>query len=187
MSNARRPIFRDAAIKQYIQGRDKDVLPRYVSPPIFLFLWIVVGFCITTGLIAWSTRIPVYVSGLGTVVKEHRSGQMVAIIFLSPDQRLRVRPGEPAQLQIGTLGPLLKQTVTFVKPNILSPGEARQDYNLDGAISLVVPQPSFVVVVALDARLVSPLYRGSLLRAEIQVGSQRVLSLLPVVGSLFGG
>ncbi|MBV9690195.1 MAG: hypothetical protein JO202_10860 [Ktedonobacteraceae bacterium] len=39
MTTSPRPIFRDRAIKHYLQGRQKDVLPHLIAPPIFLLLW----------------------------------------------------------------------------------------------------------------------------------------------------
>jgi uncharacterized RDD family membrane protein YckC len=40
MTASPRSIFRERAIKQYVQGRQKDVLPHLIAPPIFLLLWV---------------------------------------------------------------------------------------------------------------------------------------------------
>lgn len=185
-SSTRRSIFREAAIKHYAQGRDKDALPRFVSPPVFLFLWVLLCLCAVAGLLAWNTRIAVYTPGIGMVAQDRASGQMVAVLFLRPDQQRHVRPGQPVQVRIGETGPHLQRMVTTVEPRLLSPEVARQRYHLDNALSLVVTQPSMVIVVALEASAVSPLYAGSLVRAQVQVGSQRVLALVPVLDKLIG-
>lgn len=182
----RRSIFREAAIKHYVQGRDKDVLPRFVSPPVFLFLWALLSLCVIAGLLAWNTRIPIYAPGIGMVTQDRPSGQMVAILFLVPGQQPKVRPGQPIQAQIGTTGPRLQWTVTSVEPTLLSPEEAHHRYHLDNALSLLVTQPSVVIEVALDAGAVSPIYAGSLVHAQVQVGSQRVLALVPIVDKMIG-
>lgn len=186
MSTTRRAIFRDEAIRQYIQGRERDILPSYVTPTMFLFIWVVVFFFIIVGLMTWSMRVPVYVSGVGTIVERYQSNEILAVILLSPDQHPKIRRGQLVQLQIGTTDTRLKQTVAFVEPTVMSPSAARQRYGFDNALSLPVTQPSTVVVVTLDRHLVTSLYRGSLVQAEIQVGSQRVFSFLPIVGSLAG-
>ncbi len=186
MSTSKRSIFRDNAIKQYIQGRDKDILPRFVSPSGFIFLWIFLGFCIATGLLAWNTQVPVYTHGIGTIVEGYQSGQTIAVIFLAPDQLHHVHPGQPIQVRIGSVGPELKQTVTFVEPNILSPSEARKRYRLEGPLSLVITQPSVVIRVALNSSISSRTYAGSMVHADVQLGLQRVLSMLPIVGNLIG-
>jgi len=36
MSQAQRPLFREHALKHYLQKREKDILPRLVSPPTFI-------------------------------------------------------------------------------------------------------------------------------------------------------
>ena len=43
MALSPRPIFRERAMKQYIQRRQKDVIPRLIAPPLFLLLWVLLG------------------------------------------------------------------------------------------------------------------------------------------------
>ncbi|MBV8822489.1 MAG: hypothetical protein JO125_12120 [Chloroflexi bacterium] len=43
MTISQRPIFRDRAMKHYLQKGEQDVLPHLITPPIFLLLWIVLG------------------------------------------------------------------------------------------------------------------------------------------------
>src|SRR2546429_475543 len=62
------PIFRNNAVKHYMQSRDKDSLPRFISLPIALFLWILLGLLLVVGGLAWYEQIPSYVSGNGVVL-----------------------------------------------------------------------------------------------------------------------
>ena len=191
MPTSDRPIFRASAIKQYMQGRDKDVLPRYVSPPVFIFLWIILGLCLVAGCITWATRIPIYASGVGEIIDQDNQygyigSEASAVVFLPPNLLSVVRSGQLVQLQIGSNGPQLHLKIAAVASKVLSPDQARKKYNLDGALALLVTQPSVVVVVRLE-HYASDQDLGTILHARVEIGSQRVLSLVPIVGVPIGG
>ena len=50
-----RVIFRSEVLERYIQNESKTVMPRYVSPKHFNYLWALAGVFLITGLIvvAW--------------------------------------------------------------------------------------------------------------------------------------
>lgn len=181
MSMMKRSIFRERAIQHYRRGREKDVLPRFVSPPVFLGLWLVVSLCLIAGWLAWNIRVPVSIPAIGMVV----SGETQAVIFVSADHQQSLHQGEPVQVQIGSAGPFLR-TITTVVPGLLSPEEARQRYHLDGALSFLVTEPSVVLVIALDASTLASNSAGSIVHGEVQVGEVSILSFLPIVGQLIG-
>lgn len=190
MQNNSSGLFRDIALKHYLRGPNKDILPRFVSPRAFLYLWIFFGLCAIAGLLAWNTQIPIYETGEGTLVintyQGHLERQVLAVIFLAPDQLRRVKVGQVVQVKIGMTGPHEQSTITAVEPTLLSPTEARKRYSLDGTMSLMVKQPATVATVALDPSIMPQTYAGSIVQAQVQVGSQRVLSLLPIIGRLVG-
>lgn len=43
MVSSKRPIFREQAVQQYLQRRQPDVLPRFISPLLFLICWLVLA------------------------------------------------------------------------------------------------------------------------------------------------
>ncbi|HEU5199037.1 MAG TPA: hypothetical protein VFU32_05340 [Ktedonobacterales bacterium] len=184
MSMPRRSIFREQALRHYRRSRDKDVLPRFVAPPVFLGFWIVLSLCLVAGGLAWNIRVPVYVAGSGVVAF---SGEAQAVLFVSAEQQPRIHPGEPVQVNIGSTGPRLLRAITTVVPTLLSPEQARQRYHLDGPLSLLVAEPSVVITVALDTTLSVSAYAGSIVSAQVQVGNVSILSYLPVIGRLIGG
>lgn len=181
MTTTNRTIFRERAIQAYRRSREKDVLPRFVAPPTFLGLWIVLSLCLVAGWLAWNIRVPVYLAGSGLVI----SGETQVVLFISADQQRSIHPGEPVQVQLGRSGPLLQRTITAVVPTLLSPEKARQDYHLDGALALLVTEPSIAVVVALDPSSTLAGYAGSLVSAKVQVGDESLLSFVPMIGQLF--
>src|SRR5947207_6423043 len=162
MSPTKRSIFRERAIHHYAQSREKDVLPRLVSPPVFLFLWMVLSLCLVLGWLAWDIRTPVYTSAIGIIVGDGSSARTQAVLFVPANQQQVVHVGEPVQLHIGSTDPLLLRTVTAVTATPLSPEQVRQRYHLDGGVSLLVTQPSVILVVLLDEHIFATNYAGSI-------------------------
>ncbi len=187
MSMTRRTIFREQALQQYLRRRDKEVLPRVVSPPVFCFLWIIVILCLALLLLSWLIQVPVYVAGAGLIATGQSSGQAQAVLFVPVNQQQALHVGEVVQIQIGTSGPLLQRTISGIDATRLNPAQAIQRYHLTGAALLVIAQPSVAVFVALGSQVPAAVYAGSLVQAQIQVREQRMLSALPGIGSLIGG
>lgn len=55
MSPQRRSIFRQRAIQHYIQKREKDILPHFVSPLVLLWLWLLLFQLTLIGLLIFTT------------------------------------------------------------------------------------------------------------------------------------
>jgi len=187
-----RSIYRDKAIQKYIEKREKDILPHLVAPPVFLFLWILLGLLLTGGILAWFAQVPTYLAGSGMILEQQSSSasgprEATALIFFPAASASQLRAGLPVQVQLGSTGPALTTKISQVEPGILSPSAARTRYALNGSVSQLINQP----VVAVEARLGSPIsdqmYAGSVVNAQAQVGSQRVLSLLPGFEQVIGG
>jgi hypothetical protein len=181
-----RAIFRESAVQRYIQRRDKDVFPRLLRPPVFIFLWILLSLGLLAGLLVWNIRIPVYTGAPGVILRGKTAGQLEAVIFVPTSQRSTVRPGQAVLLQIGTSGPRLQQTITSVTAQVLSPVQIRANYALTDSLGLVVSQPAIVAVVTLQEGSALQGYAGSLVGANIQIGTRSALSLLPVLDRLLG-
>ena len=184
-------IFRQSALTAYKRGREKDVVPRLISWPIIVCLWLLLGVLITAGFLAWYVQVPTYVDGPGIIlaqgdVPQPAYGGMVAVVFLSPDQSAHLRVGLPVDVQIGSAGIHLQGTIAKVEPGIASPDAARKRYRLDSASALLITQPSIVVIIRLGTTLPTSDYAGSLLSAKVEIGSQRLLALLPGLGNFLG-
>lgn len=188
----KRTIFRDKALKHYAQSWERVILPRFVAPPVFLFLWILLGLLLVATLLAWLGQIPAYATGAGIVLDQrsttdNKAGdKATAVIFLPASPSLRVQTGLSVRVQIGQTGPRFNTTIVLVEPDVISPSAARQRYGLNGNLVQVITQPSIVVIVGLGPTISAEIYAGSLVSAQVQVGTQRVLSLLPGVGQLIG-
>ena len=45
MTGARRSAYRPEAVRRYMEGRERSVLPRFVSPRIIVCLWLLLEVC----------------------------------------------------------------------------------------------------------------------------------------------
>jgi hypothetical protein len=191
MAISKRSIFRGKALEHYAASRQKEVLPRLVSPPVFVSFWILLALLLVAGITAWLSRVPTYVVGSGVVLDQGTlQGQSLsnnAVVFLPANSSMHVHAGQLILLQIGSTGPQLHYRVDRVEPGIISPSEARKRYRLDSATSQLITGPSMVLTISLGPAFPAHQYAGSTVTARLQVGSQRVLSLLPGLGQLIGG
>lgn len=182
MSASNNTIFRDKAVQKYIRNREKSVLPRVVTPPVFIFCWLILTLLIAAGIAVWLGQVPLYITGVGIVLDQnlstHQTGTTVAVIFLPASDASHLRTGLPIQLQIGQSGPVLHTAIDTVNQTLLSPEQVRQQYEFQ------VAGPSFVAVTSLGSTIPQHLYAGSLVQAQIQIGSESLLSLFPVLNGL---
>ncbi|MBO0777910.1 MAG: hypothetical protein J2P37_03695 [Ktedonobacteraceae bacterium] len=176
-------IFRERALESYIQRRERGVLLRLVSPPTLIFSWLLLLLLLGAGMLAWSIHVPVSVAGQGVL---NSSGQqMEAVLFLPANQLTRLHSGQPTKLIIGSTGANLQGVVETVEPRVISPQEARTRFNLQGSLASLVTGPSSVITVRLKSEVFAEIYAGSVCVAQVQVGSQSVLSLIPGLNQIF--
>jgi hypothetical protein len=194
MSDARRDVFRDRALRRYVDDRERAVLPRLVSPRTFLALWLLLGLLAGVGFVAWSTRVPVYAAGPAIVVTrkdEHRSEPGgVVIVFLPAESLPHLRAGQTVYLDLDGAGARLARPILNVEPEISSPSHARRRFALDAVAAEAVGTPAAVVIVdptPLPSGLPPTAYEGAVYRGQVQIATRRALSLLPLVGALVGG
>jgi hypothetical protein len=173
-------IFRSKTMQKYMQNKEKSVLPRFVAPSVFAFCWIVLTLLIAAGIATWFGKVPLYLVGSGVVLDQgaHADDEATAVILLPASDVSHLRSGLPVQLQIGQSGPSLNRTIDVVSQNLLSPGEVHQIYGLEAT------GPSLVVTTRLGPAISAHLYAGSLIQAQILIGSQSLLALFPGVNSL---
>jgi hypothetical protein len=179
-------MFRSKALTYYARSRERDILPRFVAPRAFIFLWILMALLLIATLGAWLAQAPTYAIGSGVILKAQGNNATTAVIFLPATSSLKLRTGLPLLMQIGAAGPQLSGTIATVEPGVISPEQARKQYALNGSLALVVTEPSVAVTVTLGPDIPAQMYAGSIVGGQVQVGTRRVLSLLPFVGPLIG-
>ena len=191
---SRQSLFRSQAREQYARRRDKTVLPRLVMPPAFLCLWLLLGLLLLATGLAWQAQVPIYASAPGTIVPPQlNSNQPTAsgpetILFVPATPTPALHVDETITLRVALEDDTFPGTVVTIEPRVLTPEVARQQYHLSGDLALLVTQPSVVVQVRLSPSTSPEPLEGLSLSAQVQVGSQSVLALLPhLLSGLFGG
>jgi hypothetical protein len=207
------PIFRSNAIKHYMEGREKHEFPRFISLPITILLWTLLALFVAATVLVWSEHVPTYVTTQGIVVVQSAAqpssksvsttgksvsvtgksaaatGKLVpttsmVVFFIPPVQVQNLQTGTSIRLNIGSSSQQINSQITSIEPGVMSPAALRSLFHLENT-SLSITQPSMVVEVKLDPVLATT-YAGSVVTANLQVGSQRLIALLPGVGGLFG-
>jgi hypothetical protein len=187
----RKTIFRQSALKAYKQNMEKDVLPRLISTPIIVCLWLLLVVLLAAGFFAWFAQVPTYVAGSGIILSgedilQNDHGNIVGVVFLPANQSAQIQRGQPVDIQVGSTDMHVQSTIAQVEPGIMSPEAVRQHYQLGAVGADLVTQPSVVAIIKLDTVLPDTAYTGSLLTARIQTGSQRLFALLLGSGQFLG-
>jgi hypothetical protein len=194
MQSPYRSIFRAEAVRRYMQSRERVVLPRFIAPRILFGLWVLLGLLAAAGAGIWFVRVPVYISGSAVVVAEEGPAPgspagVMAIVFLPPEAHARLHAGQALFLTFDSAGQPLERSIAAVDPDISSPASVQQRFALGPGAASAVSGPSAVVtarLAPLPMGMSALAYVGSTGRADVQVGSRRIGSLLPLVGRFFG-
>jgi hypothetical protein len=193
MTPSNRTIFRAGALEGYMQARAQTVLPRFVAPPAPLCLWLLLSCFITMGVLAWLARIPLYRNGFATVVDSNGSDQFsqdeeLIVAFFPPESKSEIRTGQNLSLKLDHNGPPLIRAIAIIEPEILSPADARNKFKLDDTTGRPYQGPATIAIARLarpSETLPARAYRGIVVEARIEIGSQRLIALLPLVGGFF--
>jgi hypothetical protein len=194
MKDIKRSIFHESAVRHYVESKEKSVLPRLVSPQIFAYLWFLLGLLTVSSFIAWFTKVPMYASGTATVVRLNNRGIVVAAFFepqhlpsLRKTQKLFLNFDAKSDVYDG-LRLRLSRAMIAVEPEILSPDAIQKRFALNSQIVQDITGPSAVAIAQLEPipkNLSASAYLGSVGDIKAEVGSQRIISLLPLIGQFF--
>lgn len=161
-------------------------MPRLVSRPVMACFWLLLAVLIIAALLAWSVRVPSYTTASGVIRgQDHPSDKTVVVLFVPPEPSRPVRAGQVVHVQAAFSQQHATGVVVRLKPALVGPNEARQRYGapIDSAL---IAAPSTAVVVRLDEWLYRKHDVGSRVRARVETGSRRVLSLFPGLSAIFG-
>jgi hypothetical protein len=184
-----RPIFRPEAVKRYTEAREQSVLPKFVSPRIAAAFWTIVVLLILSGVALGFTSIPVYASGPAIVVDaENKSVNIeegtALLVLLPPEAQPALEEGKTILIRGNPSSPSREgKIVTFAKDASES-NSILEEFDLDNHPAVAKAQPAEVAIVRLEdmqGNLSTNDYIGASFRADIQVGSRRIASLLPLV------
>lgn len=183
----KRRLFRTQALAHYAQNKQKDILPGFVTPPVFLCLWLLLLLIGATTFLAWQERVPTYIQVRG-IILEQQHEPVTALLFIPSGSVTNMAVGQEITLQVNALAYQFQARVTSIDPGAITPNEASSQYGLTGDAKLVITQPSTVAHVNLTPQQASQVIDHLSITAQIQVSSRSLLSLLPgLLGNAFGG
>jgi hypothetical protein len=190
---SRHPPYRTRALQRYARSREKTVLPRFVTPPVFLCCWLLLGLLLLATVLAWQVQVPIYQGASGVLLNDLSSSQQgtngwQALLFVPATPKSDLHIGASVTVQIVLTGESFVGTIAAVLPGVLTPEQARQRYALAGDGALVITQPSLVVQLTGGLTVPSDVIAGLSVSAQVPIGNQSLLSLLPhLLSGLLGG
>lgn len=181
---SRQHLFRAQALQEYARSREKDILPRLVRPPALLCGWLLLSLLLIATLLAWHAQVPSFTLAAGVIVQDVQTApqggsQATAVLFVPAPPAVNIPLGQPLTVQLTGQTEPLSATIDSVAPGVITPEAARQRYGLTGDLAWVITQRSVVVTLILNAAPPSTALVGESVQAQIQVGSQSLLSLFP--------
>lgn len=191
MRDEGRGIFRADAVRHYMQRREKSVLPKLTPPRTFVYLLGLFALLLTSLLLAYFARVPAYVSGEAVVVDSSVAGQGAAgggamAAFFPPEALPRLRAGGRLFIASRKGGERLPANIKTVEPRLYSTDEARRRFGLADTLLKGSEAVAVVWVEPRPSGSTEPTQAGAAFEVEAEVGSHRIISLLPLVGKLFG-
>lgn len=197
MNPGQHSIFRDDAVRRYMQSRVEPVLPRFGRGRNFMLMWALVILSLSCGFaLCWWAKVPVYATGYAVTSRPSPESQGAAdakwrlVIFVPPEYQSRLRAGQRLSLRGGAQGQVYGGSLVAVEPALSSPEAARERYGLSACAVPAQTQAAAVALAEVAAgadRRPAGAQAESVYRADVEVGVRRVGALLPVVGRLFGG
>lgn len=177
MQQSQSPIFRKNALHNYMKGREETVLPRLISPKIALYLWIVVGLLMLGTGVGWWVEYPVYQSTVALEITQ--ASESLSFLVLIP-KGAEVNIGQ--EVVVTVQDEQLNGEITQISEE-MSPATIRQNYDLELAQAMVVAGPTRIAIVTIDNIAQDrDSYDGGIFGANVAIKSQKVITLLPVVG-----
>lgn len=187
MIASRNPIFRDKALKHYIQNKKKDVLPNFSSVPAAIFGWLLLGLLVATGLLAGYGQVPVSITGEGIVLGTGNSAQAgksgaVALAFFAPNVASSLRAGQSVRIQIGDSDQQLSSEIAAVEPGTTSPAAVLARYGQQMTQS-TTNQQVVVAILRSSPTFTAMQYIGSVLIIQVNAGTQSLFTALTGIGN----
>ncbi|GHO97648.1 hypothetical protein KSF_076960 [Reticulibacter mediterranei] len=184
-----RSIFRQRAVEKHIQKRERHVILRLVSPPMFVFLWVLLALSVAGGALVWTIQEPVVVQGKGVVVEQNvantKTAQKIIVLLLLPtNQQANLKVGQPVRITIGS-NIIFNSTIDQVEKDVMSPTAISSKYTAQAApLAQTLSGPAVVATAAVEPMSQAQTYLGSQCQAQIQIGSESIVTMLPGIDNL---
>jgi hypothetical protein len=185
-----RPVFRDEAVRRYIESKQAGVLPVFVSPPVFAFVWVIVGILLSGGLFAWAVKVPQYTPAQAIVITTESENQATAFVCLvNPATSRNLYAGLKAFVRLGPGDQVAVSEIESIEPAVASPQSLLSRYPTASAGALRQLSHAAAVVwlgpPSLPRGIMLEELTGGVYPVQIETGSRRAVSLIPLLGRFF--
>ena len=148
-TEARRGIFRPAAVRRYTQQQASIALPQLVALRTIVAVWIALGFLTGASAGIWTAHVPIVMSGNAVIVNQGSAAQHtpVLVAFLPAAAHSQLAPGQALLVRLDAGGAYSRQTIMSVEPEIISPDAAQRRFGT-GLLPLIT-RPAAVAIAPL--------------------------------------
>lgn len=178
----RRQVFRQEAMRAYAEANNRPVLPRFTTPFAIACCWMLAILLAASTVLVFSAHVPLTTSGMAIVAGYGSDETVTVLVVLPPGSDAAVETGDEVILRFG--GNADAHLLASVEEAPARPDAIAKRFGLDAETAGAIPPRSTIGVVRVEdlSFQISPSAVG---RAEIEVGTQRVAAILPVVGRFF--
>ena len=181
MMAPRNSIFRDKALKHYMQTRKKDVLPNFSSVPTAIFVWVLIGLLVATGLVAIFGQVPVSITGAGFILgagSAQQSSGAVVLAFFPVSAASQLHSGQAARIQVSTSNVETGGVVATLESGANNPMAALERYGQQVSSPTRANQQMVVAVLKPNPGFQATHYVGSALAVQITTGTQSLFTAI---------
>ncbi len=190
MKESSRSIFRPEVVQRYIQEREKAVLPRFISSRVFVFIWLLFSFFLLGGSLFGFKKVPVYASYPAVAIRNTSSptiSDSILFAVLLPAEKLSIlKVGQPIILNANKTQ--IKSKIIIIEPEVIEPEAVWKRFAVHPSMPIMLTKLSVVAIAKCELKsgsLPTMSDIGNIYHGEVEVGSTRLISYVPIVGELF--
>jgi hypothetical protein len=173
------PFFRSRALQHYLEGREESVVPRLISPPVFVCLWILLLLFVVGIAGASFLKMPVYAPGVAVITRgvcaPAKDCKLMIVALLPPESLSHLHVGQTIYLEQSGKADRVRASLIGIEPTVESPETIRSRFGIDKSWGSIGDHPS---AVAIAQWVGAAEYAGSVLPVQVEFGSRRIVSLL---------
>ena len=185
-------IFREDATKHYLKRQQEAILPHLLQPSIFFYLWLLLGLAVIAIVFISFVKVPKYVTGTAVITGLNDAvleGEPAFILLLPAQAGADLQPGQKVLIHFNRIERPLIRTIQSIDLRTESSMAIEEllEFDTDELMnSLEGPQ----VIATTSLRpvtdgLPSTANEGLSYQANVEIGTQQLVHLLPFVDRFF--
>jgi hypothetical protein len=186
-------IYRSKAIDNYMKSRDMSVIAHIAFPQVTIFLYLLLIIFTVSICVGWYAKFPVYRSVLIAIADPNKenlnhSNEVIVFVLLNKESLTMPLIGRKVFFKLSSETGYIGSSITAVESKSLSAEALQQRFNFKAEAASKITDDSLVALINMQSipkRVNLSTYVGSLKEARVEIGSRRVISVIPCIGHLF--